>query len=328
MTTRNGHSERLHWGSVAVVDAAGTLLAYAGDCEAQTFSRSTLKPFQALPFVAAGGAEHFGFTDSEIALMCASHSGEDIHVQTASSMLTKIGMEAADLRCGVQIPLHFGKERLPPAGSLFDQLHHNCSGKHVGFLAFCHLCGEDPLRYLEESSELQRAVEAQVAILAGVSRHAMWRGIDGCSAPNWGFPLSRLALLWARLAGAASGTAASDAGLARIYTAMQAHPEMVSGQGRFDLELTKVLDGDGVAKVGADGLFTVAIRSKGMGVAVRIADGSADAAYAVAAWALVQLGIPLDVERGPISRWARPVLRNVNGIETGRLAVVGELQWA
>lgn len=278
--------------------------------------------------MAAGGADHFGFTDSEIALMCASHSGEDIHVQAASSMLAKIGMNEADLGCGVQLPLQFGKDSLPPAGSSFDQRHHNCSGKHVGFLAFCRLCGEDASRYLEEGSGLQQAVETQIATLAGVSRNAMWRGIDGCSAPNWGFPLSRLALLWARLAGAVSGTTAPDAGLARIYTAMQAHPEMVSGQGRFDLELTTALKGDGVGKVGADGLFTVALRSKGLGVAVRIADGNADAAYAVAAWTLVQLGIPLDVDQGPIFRWAKPVLRNVKGIETGRLAVVGELRWA
>src|SRR5450830_1289936 len=288
VTSRNDHYERLHWGSVAVVDATGKLVAYAGDPEAETFSRSTLKPFQALPFVTAGGPEHFAFTDPQIALMCASHNGEDIHVQAASSMLAKIGMDEADMKCGVHIPLSFGKDGLPPAGSSFDQRHHNCSGKHIGFLAFCRLCNEDSSQYLEEGSGLQRAIETQVATLTGITRTAMWRGIDGCSAPNWGFPLSRLALLWARLAGAASGTTATDIALSRIYHAMQAHPEMVSGQGRFDLELTKTLQGDGVGKVGADGLFTVAIRSKGIGVAVRIADGNADAAYSVAAWTLAQ----------------------------------------
>src|ERR1700761_7421011 len=98
VATRNAHVERIHWGSVAVVDAGGALLAHAGDPNAWVFSRSTLKPFQALPFVRDGGPDHFGFTDSELALTCASHGGEAIHVDAVTAMLGKIGMTEADLR--------------------------------------------------------------------------------------------------------------------------------------------------------------------------------------------------------------------------------------
>ncbi|HEY2606858.1 MAG TPA: asparaginase [Paraburkholderia sp.] len=329
VATRNAHVERIHWGSVAVVDACGALLAHAGDPHAWVFSRSTLKPFQALPFVRDGGPHHFGFTDAELALACASHGGEDIHVDAVTRMLAKIGMAESDLRCGVHMPDHYGENNLPPRGSVFDQRHHNCSGKHTGFLGYCCMHGYARASYLERDHPLQREIGQTVARLSGLADSELWYGIDGCSAPNIGMPLSRLAMMWAKLATGESGAGASaDAALARTFAAMAAHPRMVSGTGRCDLALAEASGGDWVAKVGADGVHTIGVRSTGIGVAVKMADGDFSAVYATTIAVLRQLGLPLEVEGTPLAKWANPLLRNVRGIEVGQLKATVELTWA
>ncbi|RZF25472.1 asparaginase [Paraburkholderia sp. UYCP14C] len=329
VATRNAHVERIHWGSVAVVDASGALLAHAGDPHAWVFSRSTLKPFQALPFVRDGGPEHFGFTDAELALTCASHGGEDIHVDAVTAMLGKIGLTESDLRCGVHMPDCYGEDNLPPRGSVFDQRHHNCSGKHAGFLGYCCMHGYARASYLEHEHELQQEIGREVARLADVPASELWFGIDGCSAPNLGMPLSRLAMMWAKLATGASGAgASSDAALSRIFAAMAAHPKMVSGTGRCDLALANASNGDWVAKVGADGVHTVGVRSKGIGVAVKMADGDFNAVYATTIAVLRQLDLPLETEGTPLAKWADPTLRNVRGTAVGQLKATVQLSWA
>ncbi|NML31515.1 asparaginase [Paraburkholderia antibiotica] len=329
VATRNAHVERIHWGSVAVVDASGALLAHAGDPQAWVFSRSTLKPFQALPFVRDGGPAHFGFTDAELALSCASHGGEDFHVDAVTSMLAKIGMAESDLRCGVHMPDHYGESNLPPRGSVFDQRHHNCSGKHAGFLGYCCMHGYARASYLDREHELQQEIGREVARLAGVPASELWFGIDGCSAPNFGMPLSRLAMMWAKLANGTSGAgASSDAALSHIFSAMAGHPRMVSGTGRCDLALANASNGDWVAKVGADGVHTVGVRSSGIGVAVKMADGDFSAVYATTIAVLQQLGLPLETEGTPLEQWADPVLRNVRGTAVGQLKATVQLTWA
>jgi L-asparaginase II len=97
----------VHAGSIALVNASGELQASLGDPHALAFARSTIKPFQALPFFQAGGVQHFGFTTAQTALLCASHNGEDMHVAQVDGMLKKIGHTHASLRCGRHVPLRF-----------------------------------------------------------------------------------------------------------------------------------------------------------------------------------------------------------------------------
>ncbi|MDB6143360.1 MAG: L-asparaginase [Pseudomonas sp.] len=329
IATRNQHVERIHWGSVAVVDSQGALLAYAGDPAAMTFSRSTLKPFQVIPLVRDGGVEHWGFSDDQFALMCASHSGEASHVNAVSSMLAKIHCEEADLGCGCHMPDFYSESNLPPLGSRFDQRHHNCSGKHTGFLAYCRLHGLNSGAYLAPEHPLQRDIQRVVAQLTGLPESQLWTGTDGCNAPNLGMPLSRLALLWARLA---SGDAGPDASLSpvlrRVFDAMRSHPEMVSGTGRCDLGITRSSDGDWVAKTGADGLQTIGIRSKGLGVAVKVSDGDFASVFAVSIAVLKQLGVLNEETDGlPLAPWADPALKSCNGTQVGQLKATVQLKF-
>lgn len=324
--TRGEHVECLHIGSVAVVNTRGDLLYQAGDPHFSTFSRSTIKPFQALPFLRAGGPDRFGYTSRELALLCASHSGEAMHTDTVQTMLDKAGCDEHHLRCGCHVPmLYTAADRLPPAGETYNQLHNNCSGKHAGFLAYC-VQHDHPLdTYLDPSHPLQHEVRASVAHYAGLPAGDMKMGIDGCSAPNYAMPLSRLALAYARLAQGEKdtvyGSAAGD-----LYRAMTGHPELVSGTGRNDLAFMQTAPGDWVAKIGADGVQVIGVRSAGLGIAVKTADGNMRALYTATVAVLQQLGLVAEPEKSPLAPWLRPQLKNFAGLHTGEVRAAVRLQ--
>jgi L-asparaginase II len=315
VTTRGGMVECVHYGSIAVVDADGALLAACGDARALNFTRSALKPLQALPFVEAGGMSRFSFTSHELALMCASHSGEAVHVGIVERMLARIGAREADLQCGCHAPGYYhATDTPPPAGVRWRPVHHNCSGKHTGFLAYCRMCGHPLSAYLDPDGPLQTRIRNVVQSFAQGDEIA--RGTDGCSAPNYALPLARLAQAYARLAAGATPE------LAAVRFAMTRHPDLVSGTGRTDLALMQAGGGDWVSKVGADGVQAIGVTSKGIGIALRIADGNPRALAVATVAALEQLGLLADAARSPLARYKQPVIRNHRGLEVGRVEPV------
>jgi len=316
--TRGGQVESIHYGAVAVVNARGELLYHAGDPHFLTFTRSTIKPFQALPFLRGDGPARFGYGSREIALLCASHSGEAMHTGTIATMLHKAGCEEAHLQCGCHVPIHYATSNKQPApGETFTQLHNNCSGKHAGFLAFCRQHGHPIDNYLDPVHPLQHEIRASLADITGMKESDMPAGTDGCSAPNYALPLARLAFAYARLA---QGSADPVYGqlIGQLYHAMTSHPELVSGTGRIDLALIDAGAGDWVAKGGAEGVQVIGIRSSGIGIALKAADGSARGLQPATISVLQQLGL-LPTQGGPLESWLRPQLQNLRGLHTGEI---------
>lgn len=317
--TRGAQLESIHHGAVAVVDLDGKVLYYAGDPHFLTFTRSTLKPFQALPFMRAGGPARFGFVSHEIALMCASHSGEAMHIEAVQSMLGKAGCDEHHLRCGCHVPIRYSIEnRQPTAEERFNQLYNNCSGKHAGFLAYCVQHGHPLDSYLDPAHPLQEAVRESVAQAAGMAPADLVAGTDGCSAPNYAMPLSRLALAYARLAQGDKDAEFGDL-FGELFGAMTSHPELVSGHGRADLAFMQTAPGDWIAKGGAEGVQAIGIRSAGLGVAIKVADGNARALYPAAIAVLQQIGLLGAVDSTPLASWFRPEIRNLRGLRTGEI---------
>lgn len=325
--TRGNDVECTHFGSVAVVDTSGRLLYRAGDPDFLTFTRSTIKPFQAAPFMRAGGPERFGYGEADLALLCASHSGEAMHTERVQDMLHKAGCDEHHLRCGCHIPMRYAAGDRVPADAHFNQLHNNCSGKHAGFLAYCVQHGQPLDSYLDPAHPLQQEVRRAVAHFAGMAEGALKMGTDGCSAPNYAMPLSRLALAYARLAQGRSDDEYGDA-LGRLYGAMTAHPELVSGTGRNDLAFMQTAPGDWVAKIGADGVQVIGVRSAGLGIAIKIADGNMRALYTAAVAVLQQLGLVADAAASPLAPWLRPQLDNFMGLHTGEVRAVLRMEKA
>jgi L-asparaginase II len=323
--TRGNDVESIHFGSVAVVDTQGDLLYQAGAPDFLTFTRSTIKPFQAAPFLRAGGPARFGFTSREVALLCASHSGEPMHTEAVQSMLHKAGCDKHHLRCGCHEPIVYTvTDTAPPAGETWNQLHHNCSGKHAGFLASCVQHGYTLDSYLNPDHPVQQAVRNSLAYFAGMAESDLRMGIDGCSAPNYAMPLSRLARAYARLAQGGNDALYGNA-LDDLYQAMTTHPEMVSGTGRSDLAFMQTAPGNWVAKVGAEGVQVIGVRSAGLGIAVKVADGNQRALYTATISVLQQLGLIVSPEVSSLAPWVRPQMKNFAGLHVGEIRSVVEL---
>lgn len=316
--TRGGVVESIHSGAVAVVDRNGRVLKAAGDPYALTFTRSALKPLQALPFAAGGGIERFGFSQAQVALMCASHSGEPRHVEAVADMLARAACSAADLQCGTHAPGFYEARGEVPPPPPYSALQHNCSGKHSGMLAWCVQCGAAKGDYLAYDHPLQQAIRRAVACFTGVAEARLVAGIDGCSAPNYAVPLASLAAAFARLA---SADVDADYGMAprTLANAMMAHPEMVSGERRSDLALMQAGRGDWVTKIGAEGVQAIGIRSRGLGIAIKVADGQKRGLYPAIVAVLDALGLLDAAARDVLAPWARRTVRNYRGIETGEV---------
>lgn len=325
VATRGDAVENVYYGSVAVCNTKGELLLAAGDCAFPMFTRSTLKPFQALPFVLDRGPARLGFTAQEIALMCGSHSGEERHVQAVAAMLSKAGATPAHLQCGCHVPLHYAAcGQTPPCDLEPSVLHHNCSGKHAGFLAYCRIHGLPLATYLVPDHPLQQRIRGTLAAVADCPEEAMPRGTDGCGAPNYALPLRTLALAYARLAGERAGQFGDAFGT--LFDAMAGHPEMVSGRCRGDALLMQSAPGEWVAKGGAEGMQALGIRTAGLGIALKISDGNPSALRAATAAVLEQLNLlPRDPGHA-LRRWANAELRNHAGKLTGHIQAVVQLR--
>jgi L-asparaginase II len=270
---RGDHVESVHHGSIAVVDRAGRVLYRAGDPDAAMFTRSALKPLQAVTLVASGGLERLGLDQRALALMCASHNGEPEHVRVAEQILAAARCRPDQLQCGTHVPMSYlSNGRFPPPGELPTPLQHNCSGKHAGMLALCRLRGLAPDGYTDPAHPVQAIIRDAVAAFAGVEVAAMAWGPDGCSVPNYAFPLTALAGSYARLASGGPDPALGDTP-ARIFAAMTQHAFLISGTGRQDAAIAEAGGGDWISKIGGEGLQTLGIRSRGIGIAIKIADG-------------------------------------------------------
>jgi L-asparaginase II len=317
-TTRGGTTECVHYGSIAVVDASGRLMASAGDPDSLNFTRSALKPLQALPFVEDGGLTHYGFGSHELALMCASHSGEAMHVSIVQRILARVGLDETALQCGCHAPSYFAAMgTAPPLGVTWSSLHHNCSGKHAGFLAYCRMHGLQTENYLDSGHPLQQRIRTTTARFA--NHDTIAQGIDGCSAPNFAMPLKRLAQLYARIA------AEETPEMHALTFAMSHHPDLVSGTRRADLAIMQSGRGDWISKAGADGMQTIGVRSQGLGIAIRIADGNTRAVHAATVEVLEQLDLLEDPSGTPLAVYDCPPIRNYRGIETGGVVPVLKL---
>lgn len=315
--------ESSHYGHIAVVDLQGNILHSVGDPQRLTFARSSAKPLQAIPVVESGAADRYQFSPADIALCCASHSGEAQHVNRAAAMLSRIGLSPDALQCGTHIPHdQEGYKQLIRAGGELTPLYNNCSGKHSGMLALaCHM-GADPAGYRQVDHPVQVAMRAAVADLAGMKPEEIVIGVDGCGVPVFGLPLYRLALAFAKLSDPSDLPEARRQAVERITSAMMAHPEMVAGTNRFCTDLMGALRGRVIGKAGAEGVYAAGIMGKGIGIAVKVEDGNIRAAYPAVVAVLEQLGCLNETDLQALQHHRVPVIKNA------RQEVIGQLRAA
>lgn len=274
--------------------------------------------------VESGAADRFGFGEEELALACASHAGETGHIAGVVRMLASAGVGEADLQCGAHWPMHRASaDELIRAGSRPSPLHHNCSGKHAGFLcAACH-AGADPRTYTEMSHPVQRAVRAALEDMSGAAIPDEHIGIDGCSVPNFALPLAGLARAFARFVTGEGLSPARAAAVRRLRQACLAKPWYVAGTGQYGTQIMQHFGGRVFVKTGAEGAYVGALPERGIGIAVKCDDGAGRAAEAMLAAAIAHF---VDEEgRAFLARWTRGSVRNWRGIAVGEIRATAAL---
>jgi L-asparaginase II len=315
VATRGALVESRHRVHAAVVAADGTLVATARDPRTVTFWRSCAKPFQVMPFLEGGGFDAAGWGARELALACASHGGEPEHVALAGGMLASLELEEGDLACGPHEPLSARGARLArESGERLTRLHNNCSGKHAAMLAAARMHGAPTQGYEQWGHAVQDACAQAVSIWTGVPVAQLAVAVDGCGVPVFGLALEQMALAYARLADAVRRGHEVPS---RIMAAIQAHPHLVGGTERFDTVLLEETGGRIFAKVGAEGVHTVAVLDMGIGLALKAEDGAQRAQQSAVIAALQQLGaLPQELSPRLHDFLVRPV-RNTRGEAVG-----------
>jgi len=289
--TRGSLVESVHRGAIAVTDATGTSKLSLGDVDRPIYPRSALKPIQALPLVESGAADAFGLGSDEIALACASHSGEPMHTDRVAAWLKRIGCTEADLACGPHPAIYEPvSEAMIARGQKPTRIHNNCSGKHAGFLTVARHVGLPVAGYETHDHQVQKMVAAALADLAGIDRDMPW-GVDGCAVPNFALPLSAFARALAKMADPSALSAPRADAARRIVHAMTAHPELVSGTGRACAILMRAGRGRFAVKTGAEGVYAGIVPERGLGIALKIDDGASRASQTVIAALLEKMGL-------------------------------------
>jgi L-asparaginase II len=334
---RGPHLESEHHGSIAVVDARGRLLAFAGDPAHRTCLRSAAKPFQAIPLLEYGGAEEFDLSGEEIALTCASHGGEPVHVATAGALLRKGEFDEDDLLCGAHVPYdEKAAAELRASGEEPSPLHNNCSGKHAGMLLATQLMDIPSGRYIDPEHPLQVLIRSTLGEFAGLKPEEIPIAIDGCGVPAYFMSLYRAAFAYAQLMTANEGPASS------VVEAMTSFPYYVAGAWSITTSLMEAFGGELLAKEGAEGFYAMAIAPSlrgelterlkldddvAVGVALKIDDGSMTRGRnPVILRTLELLGLDLDARR-ELQRDRDWPLRNVAGTLVGEVRAEFELEF-
>ncbi len=321
---RAGVVESVHRGAWCLVDAAGQVLAGAGHFEHPFFVRSSVKSLQVLPLLESGAAERYRFSDAELALAIASHSGEALHTALVQATLERLGLGVRHLRCGSHAPTDEGARaelrarREPPSA-----LHNNCSGKHAGFLALAkHL--DVPLEaYLEPASRGQELVRGVLAELTGVAPATLVPGLDGCSAPTYRLPLRALATAFARLTNPAGLASARRAHAERLTRVAGAHPVLIGGsKKRLDTELLRASHGRLFPKIGAEAVHALGVVGGGRALALKLDDGGERALPVLVLGLLEALELATPAELEALAPWRERRLHNFAGLEVGSLEPV------
>jgi L-asparaginase II len=316
--------ESRHRVHIAVVDGKGRLRAHAGDAGFVAFARSAIKPVQAIPVLVDGAAERFGFTDIEVALCCASHSGEPRHIEAVQGMLRKIGAAEDALACGAHVPM--GKQaaqELAERGEEPSRVHNNCSGKHVGMLALAQIHGWPLAGYHEADHPVQIRMQQELATWTEMNADDFGVAVDGCGVMTFALPIERLARAFARFAVAARN---GEDAPARVVKAMVRNPEYVAGSARLCTDLMRVTGGRVFAKVGAEGVYCAGVPGAELGVALKVEDGATRAAEPALIAVLKALAILSDDEVADLAAFAEPDITNTRAERVGALRAHIRLQ--
>lgn len=318
--TRNDIIESQHFGSAVVCDFEGNVLDNWGDINKLMFPRSALKPLLAVELVNSGASEHFSLSDAEISLSCASHQGEPMHQKLVNAWLDRLGLSEDHLACGADLPDDVrSAHRVLASGKHSCRAYHNCSGKHTGFLTIAKHLGLPLKNFHLVDHPLQQLSLKSLSELAGTNIHEYPIGIDGCGFPAPTMPLLELGVMVARFANPTELADNHVEAILHIHQAITNEPLFAAGHGTVVSKLNQVTQGAVLAKTGAEGVITAALPRQGLGVALKISDGSARARSTALLEILDYLGVLSESEKKQLLAFINPKIENSRGLVVGEI---------
>ena len=295
---RSGYVDLIHYGSVVVTDTSGEIVYSVGDPDRPAFLRSSAKPLQAITTAESGALEKFNISKKELAIMCASHAGQDIHVETVRSILGKIGLSEEALQCSEK-----------------NAIRDNCSGKHAGILTLCRFHDFPVDSYIKPDHPAQVMIRKVMGEMCDVEN--VEYGIDGCGVPTFYLPLTKSALGFARLANPDALPPKRKEAAMRIVEAMQTHPEMTG-----EIRNGKTWPRQIVAKAGALGMYCGGILGRDRGIAVKIDDGNSTPCALAFTEVIRRLDVADRSELDAYDRLRSTAVTNRRGEVVGKMEVV------
>ncbi len=321
---RSGRVESRHRGSLVVV-LDGELRFALGDPHLPVYCRSAVKPMQALPLIERGVAARLELDEEELALTSASHNGTEHHTTVAARILARGGFTPDDLLCGPHSPIDVPSARaIARAGRKPQKIHNNCSGKHAGFLLLAADMGVSKADYLDPDSVSQQLIRRAVAEMADVPADDVAVGVDGCGAPTLRLPLASLAHAFANLTNPDRLPPVRAAACRTLIDAITANHVTLAGEGRLCTALIRSAPGRIYCKNGAEGVYAFGLVDRGIGVAIKVDDGSERGYLPVVVDLLGELSLwrglsPGERVPGELASFHRVPIRNTQKIRVGEV---------
>ncbi len=319
--TRGDEIESLHYGHYAVAAPDGSIVEGSGDIHFVTYPRSALKPIQALQLITSGAADAYGLESTHLSLACSSHWAEPFHVDAVSAWLADLSCREDDLICGRDYPYdESAKEALLRQNVDRSRVFHNCSGKHAGFLTTCRHLSHDITGYDEFDHPSQIRYREDLSLTTGVDAGSYSWAIDGCALPAPALPMVDVARAMARLASPATLPPPEAGAITRLCDAIAAAPTYFWGTAAPCTDLAQITQGRIIAKIGAEGYMAAMIRDKGLGIAIKVSDGTRRAVTVALFGVLQKMGLLTASEQTALKKHIMPSVLNSRG------AIVGDLR--
>ncbi len=317
-TLRGEVVENRHRGAIAVCDPNGNAVHGWGDIGALVYPRSSIKALQALPLIETGAADHYRLSRAELALACSSHNAEAAHTGAVLDWLSRLELDQNALECGPHAPLHEDTARaLILVRDEAGPVHNNCSGKHAGMLTAASFLGEQTRGYIGREHPVQQRWFDALGDMAGVDMRRLPWSRDGCGIPVIAMPLASMATAFARFAAPDGLPQKRASAIERIADAIAEHPFMIAGSGRLCTQIMELTGRRVIVKTGADGVYTAALIDKNLGVAIKIDDGTREAAEVALLALLNRLGALHADELDALAGRCRVPITNTRGVITG-----------
>jgi L-asparaginase II len=276
--------ESVHRGAIAVASAdGGNILATIGDVDSPVFARSAIKLFQAVPLIESGAADVFHLTEQELAVACASHSSQTMHISAVRSMLSKADSREIQLLCGIHWPLEFNEViRIASERRAPTPIENTCSGKHAAFLSVCRRNDFNLSDYTSYEHPLQVEVRRVLSDTFGIASFTKSWAVDGCGVPTYAIPLRNLALGFAQLSDRSHSAPMHATARMRLLNACLRNPVYLGGDQRFVSLQMQQFGGELYLKDGAEGIYCGSLPKRGIGFALKCDDGADRAARVIA----------------------------------------------